>query len=315
MLDLLYRKKTCREFLKVYTEDLYRDIIPNVFEIGVLTLQNNFNKILFRKEELEEIILDLKNEENTQNTNFKHLQKLTGKKTNENIREIENKRNEEIKFKKKESIEVYPNWWWNIKDDQEENSQMNKFNQFKKIQSEEIKSQIHENFTNQKMIKDNKNDYDFFDNNYNNQIKNNDNIFNNFVFEERNLDNNEKPRKKMIMNKLTKGNSNLFSSERNNYHEKIQQKKRIFNTNNINEEIIEQQNSQIPKNKTNYKIIFDKDLKPEKIEKIGIKNYHPENKGNIDERFNINSNEQKRYYQMSPNQFYGSKNNYNEDEF
>jgi hypothetical protein len=166
MLDLLYRKKTCREFLKVYTEDLYRDIIPNVFEIGVLTLQNNFNKILFRKEELEEIILDLKNEENTQNTNFKHLQKLTGKKTNENIREIENKRNEEIKFKKKESIEVYPNWWWNIKDDQEENSQMNKFNQFKKIQSEEIKSQIHENFNNQKMIKDNKNDYDFFDNNY-----------------------------------------------------------------------------------------------------------------------------------------------------
>ena len=80
MLDLLYRKKTCREFLKVYTEDLYRDIIPNVFEIGVLTLQNNFNKILFRKEELEEIILDLKNEENTQITNFKHLQKLTGKK-------------------------------------------------------------------------------------------------------------------------------------------------------------------------------------------------------------------------------------------
>ena len=29
----------------------------------------------------------------------------------------------------------------------------------------------------------------------------------------------------------------------------------------------------------------------------------------------VNSNEQKRYYQMSPNQFYGSKNNYNEDEF
>ena len=128
MLDLLYRKKTCREFLKVYTEDLYRDIIPNVFEIGVLTLQNNFNKILFRKEELEEIILDLKNEENTQNTNFKHLQKLTGKKTNENIREIENKRNEEIKFKKKESIEEYANWWSNIKDNIEENSQMNKFN-------------------------------------------------------------------------------------------------------------------------------------------------------------------------------------------
>ena len=73
-----FQKKNCREFLKVYSEDLYRDIIPNVFEIGVLTLQNNYNKILFSKEELEEIILDIKNKENIPNINFKSLHKLTG---------------------------------------------------------------------------------------------------------------------------------------------------------------------------------------------------------------------------------------------
>ena len=49
MLDLIFRKKNCREFLKVYSEDLYRDIIPNVFEIGVLTLKNSFHKMIFSK--------------------------------------------------------------------------------------------------------------------------------------------------------------------------------------------------------------------------------------------------------------------------
>ena len=432
MLDLIFRKKNCREFLKVYSEDLYRDIIPNVFEIGVLTLQNNYNKILFSKEELEEIILDIKNKENTPNLNIKPLQKLTGinQINNNNQREIQNKRKEERnerKFVQKKSNEVYPNWWWDLKDENEDRYE-NK-NQIKKIQSNEIKNNINyensnnqnminrninsnysnndfnesfsnqnminrninlnymnndfnQNFINQNMINRNinfnysNNDFNqnipnknnnqnmvnkhFNSNNINNEFNQNvnkQNFYNNFndennfndnkLKEDNNeeykyeIENKEKPRKKMIMNILTKGNSNLKkSNSNNNYYENIQQKKNIFQTNSIEQEIINknqkpiEQNSsnQFPKKGINYKIIFDKDLKPETIEKTETKNnYIHKNNNSNKETFNsnikINNNKKKDnnynfndefHYKMSVNQFYGDNNNqddFNENEF
>ena len=365
MLDLIFRKKNCREFLKVYSEDLYRDIIPNVFEIGVLTLQNNYNKILFSKEELEEIILDIKNKENIPNINFKSLQKLTGVNqfNNNNEREIQNKKKEErneIKFIQKKSNKVYPNWWWDLKDENEDSYEKN---QFKKIQSDEIKNTMnYENFNNQNMINTNINsNYNEFNQNLSNQnIVNrniNSNYFNNefnhnvnkqnFYFKvndggyfndnkikEENIEDNnfeienkEKPRKKMIMNILTKGNSNLKKSNNNiNYYENIQQKKNIFQTNNIEQEIVNQKqeknvSNQIPNKGINYKIIFDKDLKPEKIEKTETKinyNHKYNNNSNI-ETFNLLDNTKKNdnnnnftnefNFKMSKNQFYGKNNN------
>lgn len=56
MIEALNKRKVVREFLKSYTEELWRDIIPDVFEIGVLVLQTSYRKILFDKEELKDIL-------------------------------------------------------------------------------------------------------------------------------------------------------------------------------------------------------------------------------------------------------------------
>ena len=58
-MELLQRRKFCREFLNGYNEKLHPQIISRVFEIGLLTLKNTFNKLLFSKEELDEIIKSL----------------------------------------------------------------------------------------------------------------------------------------------------------------------------------------------------------------------------------------------------------------
>ena len=58
-MELLQRRKFCREFLNGYNEKLHPQIISRVFEIGLLTLKKYFNKLLFSKEELDEIIKSL----------------------------------------------------------------------------------------------------------------------------------------------------------------------------------------------------------------------------------------------------------------
>ena len=62
-MELLQRRKLCREFLNGYNEKLHPQIISKVFEIGLLILKKNFNKILFSKEELDEIIKVLNGKE------------------------------------------------------------------------------------------------------------------------------------------------------------------------------------------------------------------------------------------------------------
>ena len=58
MIDALFKRKICREFIKAYSEELWKQVIPDVFEIGVLSLEKSFNKILFSKEEFKEILDD-----------------------------------------------------------------------------------------------------------------------------------------------------------------------------------------------------------------------------------------------------------------
>ena len=53
-MELLQRRKFCREFLNGYNEKLHPQIISKVFEIGLLTLKKNYNKLLFMSVELKE---------------------------------------------------------------------------------------------------------------------------------------------------------------------------------------------------------------------------------------------------------------------
>ena len=117
MMDLIYRRKSCREFLKVYSEELYKDLIPDVFEIGVLNLVNSFNKTLFTKSELKTIIEDLKNKDYFQINDIKTIQKLNTN-LNNNKPEIKNNNN---------NNNVYPNWWWDNKEEEDFDTEIENF--------------------------------------------------------------------------------------------------------------------------------------------------------------------------------------------
>lgn len=49
-------KKPIRDFLKSYSQEKWKEIIPEVVEVGVLSLLNSFNKSIFTKEEFKEIL-------------------------------------------------------------------------------------------------------------------------------------------------------------------------------------------------------------------------------------------------------------------
>jgi hypothetical protein len=122
MMDLIYRRKSCREFLKVYSEELYKDLIPDVFEIGVLNLVNSFNKTLFTKSELKTIIDDLKNKDYFQINDIKTIQKLN---TNLNNNKTEIKNNNNINNNNNNN--VYPNWWWDNKEEEDFDTEIENF--------------------------------------------------------------------------------------------------------------------------------------------------------------------------------------------
>jgi len=140
-MELLQRRKFCREFLNGYNEKLHPQIISRVFEIGLLTLKNTFNKLLFSKEELDEIIKSLSGKEYVDVVPLpprKKLEKLENKALKEKINAEENQCNltqEEIERNKNiknqhlhrhylqnpnfstQNNEIYPFWWWNNKEE------------------------------------------------------------------------------------------------------------------------------------------------------------------------------------------------------
>ena len=136
-MELLQRRKFCREFLNGYNEKIHPQIISRVFEIGLLTLKNNFNKLLFSKEELDEIIKSLSGKEYVEVVPLpqrKRLEKLENKKYDENLDKCNNnyainkeqeEKNKVLKNKHMhryflenpnfttQNNEIYPFWWWN----------------------------------------------------------------------------------------------------------------------------------------------------------------------------------------------------------
>lgn len=143
-MELLQRRKFCREFLNGYNEKMHPQIISRVFEIGLLTLKKNYNKLLFTKEELDEIIssfnekdyveilplppLKQKEELNNRNkiaspppkhncylnTQYNECPCLKTKIINK--RKLYDKYLLNPNFTTQNSA-IYPYWWWNNKED------------------------------------------------------------------------------------------------------------------------------------------------------------------------------------------------------
>ncbi len=145
-MELLQRRKFCREFLNGYNEKLHPQIISKVFEIGLLTLKNRFNKLLFSNEELDEIIKDLSKKNYVEIVPLPPLKKLeklpsssqkippqqnhefylNTENNNENLIKTKILRNRQLYDKTlqnpnftTQNSAIYPNWWWNNKEEEE----------------------------------------------------------------------------------------------------------------------------------------------------------------------------------------------------
>ena len=147
-MELLQRRKFCREFLNGYNEKLHPQIISRVFEIGLLTLKNTFNKLLFSKEELDEIIKSLSGKDYVDIVPLppvKKLESLTNKHLvgnlkNRPLNKEELERNKLIKNQQMhrhflqnpnfstQNNEIYPFWWWNNKEEKVEEINKNTIN-------------------------------------------------------------------------------------------------------------------------------------------------------------------------------------------
>ena len=179
-MELLQRRKFCREFLNGYNEKLHPQIISRVFEIGLLTLKNTFNKLLFSIEELDEIIKSLGGKDYVDVVPLPPRKKLEKLNMRENNSELKKEEDERKIFLKNQQMhkhylenpnfatqnnKIYPFWWWNNKEED--------FDEMKKdaINNNNI------NLTDQEIIYDNNeffNNYDYEENN-NNKFNKKDN--------------------------------------------------------------------------------------------------------------------------------------------
>lgn len=145
-MELLQRRKFCREFLNGYNEKLHPQIISKVFEIGLLLLKKKYNKLLFSKEELDEIIKDLSGKDYVEIVPLPPLKKLNKLQNppekpfqpNDDYYLNTEKRDSELLknkiYKNKplyyntlknpnfttQNSAIYPNWWWNNKEEEDE---------------------------------------------------------------------------------------------------------------------------------------------------------------------------------------------------
>ena len=69
MIDVIFKRRPIRDFLKNYPTEKWKEVIPDVFEIGVLNLKNSFNKTNFTKKEFENILSELRSY-NSNNNNY-----------------------------------------------------------------------------------------------------------------------------------------------------------------------------------------------------------------------------------------------------
>ena len=54
MIDVIFKRRPIRDFLKNYPTEKWKEVIPDVFEIGVLNLKNSLIKQILRKKNLKQ---------------------------------------------------------------------------------------------------------------------------------------------------------------------------------------------------------------------------------------------------------------------
>ena len=57
----IFKRRPRRDFLRLYPSERWKELIPDIFEIGVLNLKNSFGTLKFSKAQIKDILLDLRN--------------------------------------------------------------------------------------------------------------------------------------------------------------------------------------------------------------------------------------------------------------
>ncbi len=261
MVEWFGKSEICMNFLRNYPNELLSEIIPNVFEIGILTLKNSFNKFYFPWDEIRDILYDLRKNKYNDNLNFQSIKKIREFKEFFDYEKYNEEREREIFsgkkiFKKPKNI--YPNWWWKQNNETNQNQKnyhnKNKSNQYYET---DYRNRSHSHHNKTRKMKMNKlTKRDFTNTLQNNQSKHHQHHHHHHYNSNNNLN---EPNEKYINTSPTNTKNNL--------------------DNNIN------------KRKVNYKISYDKDLKVEKIEKKGeLNNQYSYYKGNINKDLPENNN-------------------------
>ena len=263
MIENCLRHKIIRDFLRLYTENRWKDLIPSLIEIGILNLQKSFNKLIFTKEELKNV--------------SRHLQISQIEKDKEKSKEKVVK-----EFSKDQDI---------IKENKEYFSSNN--NSREKDLDKDDKTKIHKSQTKSDGTPKNggvasSNSNINIENNNLKRMKIIDLVSNNQEKQEKikscteaiiEMKNNIKNNYHYFKNNISIDFKNKLSKQRGEYYKKINIEK---NKNNLKNQI----------NKISYAISYDKDLRPASISKKVNKNQNITNNNIIakkdEENFNHN---------------------------
>ena len=72
VVNEIFKRRPARDFLRLYPSDKWKELIPDIFEIGVLNLKNSFGTLKFAKNQIKDILTDLRNyKQNEEEINIK----------------------------------------------------------------------------------------------------------------------------------------------------------------------------------------------------------------------------------------------------
>ena len=97
-INKIFQRRPAREFLSNYPTKLWNQIIPDVFEIGILNLKNSFGTLKFSRQEFENILYELRNykPEKEEGENYYEEEEENSSYTNSNNNEISMNSNKSI---------------------------------------------------------------------------------------------------------------------------------------------------------------------------------------------------------------------------
>ena len=84
-INKIFQRRPAREFLSIYPTKLWNEIIPDVFEIGILNLKNSFNTLKFSRNDFDSILYELRNYKPKKNNIIKMKKKKMKKKNMKKI--------------------------------------------------------------------------------------------------------------------------------------------------------------------------------------------------------------------------------------